>query len=56
MTSWVLLVVISYGLAPSATQTFTVNVTIDDSGNLGSNQIVVVAEVVNAEATGVTIA
>lgn len=36
--------------------TFTVNVTIDDSGNLGSNQVVVMAEIINAEATGVTIA
>lgn len=42
--------------AVGATQTFTVQVTINDSGNTGSNQIVVMAEVINAEATGVTIA
>lgn len=40
----------------SATQTFTITVTINDVGNVGSNQVVVVAEVINAEATGVTIA
>ena len=39
----------------SATQTFTVQATVNDSGNVGANQCVVVAEVVNAEATGVTI-
>lgn len=39
-----------------ATQTFTVQVTVNDSGNVGSNQVVVVAELINAEATGVTIA
>src|SRR5688572_15443217 len=42
--------------AVGATQTFTITVTIDDSGNVGSNQAVVAAEVINAEATGVTIA
>lgn len=42
--------------ANNATQTFDITVTIDDSGNLGSNQAVVLAEVLNAEATGVTIA
>lgn len=42
--------------AVGATNTFTIQVTIDDSGNLGSNQCVVLAEVINAEATGVTIA
>lgn len=42
--------------AVGATQTFTITVTIDDSGNLGSNQVVVFAEVINTEATGVTIA
>lgn len=42
--------------AVGATNTFTVTVTIDDSGNLGSNQVVVVAELLNAEATGITIA
>ena len=36
--------------------TFTIQVTIDDSGNLGSNQVVAIAELLNAEATGVTIA
>ena len=36
--------------------TFTIQVTIDDSGNLGSNQLVVFAELLNAESTGVTIA
>lgn len=42
--------------AAGATQTFTIQVTINDSGNVGSNQVVVVASVINAEATGVTIA
>lgn len=42
--------------ASSATQTFTVTVTIDDSGNTGSNQVVAIARLLNAEATGVTIA
>ena len=37
------------------TNTFTITVTIDDSGNLGSNQVVVIAELLNAEATGITI-
>ena len=37
------------------TNTFTITVTIDDSGNLGSNQVMVIAELLNAEATGVTI-
>lgn len=41
--------------AVGATNTFTVRVTIDDSGNLGSNQVVVFAELLNAEATGITI-
>lgn len=40
----------------TATQTFTVNVTIDDTGNVGGNQILVVAEIVNSEASGVTVA
>lgn len=39
-----------------ATNTFTIQVTIDDSGNLGSNQAVVLAEVINGESTGITIA
>jgi hypothetical protein len=42
--------------AAGATQTFDITVTIDDSGNLGSNQVVVLAELINAEATGVTVA
>lgn len=42
--------------AVGATNTFTITVTIDDSGNLGSNQVVAVAELINSEATGVTIA
>lgn len=42
--------------AAGATNTFTVTVTIDDSGNLGSNQVVVFAEIVNAEASGITMA
>lgn len=42
--------------AVGATNTFTIQVTIDDSGNLGSNQVVVLAELLNAEASGVTIA
>lgn len=42
--------------AVGATNTFTIQVTIDDSGNLGSNQVVIFAELLNAEATGVTIA
>jgi len=36
--------------------TFDIQVTIDDSGNTGSNQVVVLAELVNAEASGVTMA
>jgi hypothetical protein len=42
--------------AAGAVNTFTVAVTIDDSGNVGSNQVVVFAELLNAEATGVTVA
>lgn len=42
--------------AVGATNTFDIQVTIDDSGNLGSNQAVCVFELINAEATGVTIA
>lgn len=41
--------------ASSATQTFTVTVTIDDSGNLGSNQVLVQAELLNSESSGITI-
>ena len=42
--------------AAGATQTFTVQLTINDSGNVGSNQAVLLAELINSEATGVTIA
>lgn len=42
--------------AAGASNTFTIQVTIDDSGNLGSNQVVAVAELLNSEATGITIA
>lgn len=42
--------------AVGATNTFDVQVTIDDSGNLGSNQLVVLVEVINAEESGVTVA
>lgn len=42
--------------AVGASNTFTIQVTIDDLGNLGSNQCVVFAEVVNAAASGVTVA
>jgi len=41
--------------AAGATNTFTVQVTIDDSGNTGSNQVVVFAELINAESSGVTL-
>ena len=41
--------------AVGAVNTFDITVTIDDSGNLGSNQLVVLAELLNAEATGITI-
>ncbi len=41
--------------AAGASNSFTIQVTIDDSGNLGSNQVVVLAELINAEATGITI-
>lgn len=41
--------------AVGATNTFTVQVTIDDSGNLGGNQCVVLAELINTEATGITV-
>jgi hypothetical protein len=36
--------------------TIAIQVTIDDSGNTGSNQVVAIAELLNAEATGATIA
>jgi hypothetical protein len=38
------------------TETVSIKVTIDDSGNVGSNQVVAVAELLNAEASGITIA
>jgi hypothetical protein len=41
--------------ANNATQTFNITVTIDDSGSLGSNQCVILAECINAESSGVTI-
>lgn len=41
--------------AVGATNTFTIQVTIDDSGNTGSNQVVVIATLINAESTGITI-
>ena len=42
--------------AVNATNTFTIRVTINDSGNLGSNQVVVWADLLNAQSTGITIA
>lgn len=42
--------------AVGASNTFTIRVTIDDSGNTGANQVVVLAELINSEATGVTMA
>ena len=42
--------------AADAQQTFTIQLTIDDSGNTGSNQAVILAELINAEASGVTMA
>jgi hypothetical protein len=42
--------------AVGAVNTFTITVTVDDSGNLGGNQLVVLAELINAEASGVTFA
>lgn len=42
--------------AADASNTFTIQVTIDDSGNLGSNQLVLFAELLNTESTGITIA
>lgn len=52
---------LAYGLASvvgavGATNTIDLQVTIDDSGNLGSNQVVVFIELFNAEASGVTVA
>ena len=42
--------------AVGASNTFTINVTIDDSGNLGSNQLMFMSELVNNAATGCQIA
>jgi hypothetical protein len=42
--------------AAGATNAFTVTVTIDDSGNVGGNQVVVFAELLNAQASGITLA
>ena len=39
-----------------ATNTFTIQITIDDSGNLGSNQLVLFSELLNAESSGISIA
>ena len=41
--------------AVDASNSFTIQVTIDDSGNLGSNQIITTAELLNSEATGISI-
>lgn len=41
--------------AAGATQTFTIQVTANDSGNVGGNQCVVNAKLINAQATGITI-
>ncbi len=41
--------------AAGAQQTFTIQGNVNDSGNLGSNQCVVVADVANSQAGGVTI-
>jgi hypothetical protein len=42
--------------AAGASNTFDIQVTINDSGNLGSNQCVMLAEIINAESSGVTMA
>lgn len=42
--------------AVGATQTFTIQVTINDSGNTGGNQVVIVTELINSESPGVTVA
>jgi hypothetical protein len=42
--------------AAGATNTFDITVTINDSGNLGSNQCVMLAECINAESNGVSMA
>lgn len=48
--------VVLTGEGATVTETVLIKVTIDDSGNVGSNQVVVVAECINSEASGVTIA
>jgi hypothetical protein len=42
--------------AVGAVNTFTVTITLNDSGGTGSNQLVVLAELINSEGTGVTVA
>ena len=42
--------------AAGAVNTQAITVTIDDSGQVGSNQVVVYARLINANASGVTIA
>lgn len=42
--------------AVGATNTCDIQVTVDDSGNLGSNQVVCFVQLLNSEASGVTIA
>lgn len=42
--------------ASGATQTFTVNITIDDNGNVGGNEIMILAELHNKNASGITMA
>ena len=42
--------------AVGATNTFTIRVTIDDLNNTGSNQLTLFAELLNSEASGITIA
>ena len=43
------------GGAVGAVNTVDIRVTIDDSGNLGGSQVVVLAELLNSESTGITI-
>jgi hypothetical protein len=42
--------------AAGASNTFSITVTINDSGNLGSNQCVMLCELINAESSGVSMA
>lgn len=44
------------GEGVGSTNTVLIKVTIDDTGNLGANQLVVFAELINAAASGITIA